>query len=231
MPIVCYGYCMDRPFLPSRPPSAPAGTLRRQLLLAATGSAAALALQPVMAMPSAASSPAPGPAVDEPKGARSISIPQSALQAAVAAKFPLARSWQGLVVLQLQRPVVQLLADSNSLRTAIELHVTEKLMGTHYPGNMTLDFGLRFDDADASIRMHDVRVQQLHMQGVPTQYQPLFQNYAPRLAEQALTGLVLYELPASQKMLLSGLGYTVHRIDVQPQQLKIVLAPQLPVAK
>ncbi len=161
-----------------------------------------------------------------PQGARSISIGQSALQAAVAAKFPLARSWQGMVVIQLQKPVVQLLADSNSLLAAIDIWVTEKLMGTEYPGQMTLDFGLAYHDADTSIRMTNVRVQQLNMQGVPPQYQPMFQTYAPRLAEQVLNGLVVYELPASQRMLMQGLGYTVHAIEVQTDKLRIVLAPQ-----
>ena len=161
-----------------------------------------------------------------PAGARSISIPQSALQAAVAAKFPLARSWQGMVVIQLQKPQVQLLADSNSLRAALEIWVTEKLLGNEYPGQMSLDFGLVYHDADTTIRMTNVRVQQLQMNGVPPQYQPMFQTYAPRLAEQVLNGLVVYELPASQRMLLKGLGYTVHGIEVQPNQLRIVLAPQ-----
>lgn len=161
-----------------------------------------------------------------PQGARSISIGQAALQAAVAAKFPLARSWQGMVVIQLQKPAVQLLAASNSLRAVIDIWVTEKLMGTEYPGQISLDFGLTYVDADTTIRMHNVRVQQLQMQGVPPQYQPMFQTYAPRLAEQVLSGLVVYELPASQRMLLKGLGYTVHAIEVHGEQLRIVLTPQ-----
>ncbi|MEG0923062.1 MAG: hypothetical protein RSG22_16865 [Comamonas sp.] len=166
-----------------------------------------------------------------PQGARSISIGQAALQTAVAAKFPLARSWQGMVVIQLQKPVVQLLADSNSLRAVIDIWVTEKLMGTEYPGQMTLDFGLAYSDADTTIRMHNVRVQQLNMQGVPSQYQPMFQTYAPRLAEQVLNGLLVYELPASQRMLLQGLGYTVYAIDVQSDKLRVVLVPQSLAAK
>ncbi len=170
----------------------------------------------------------PGWAADSalPPGARSIRIGQAALQTAVAAQFPLARSWQGMVVIQLQKPTVQLLAASGNLRATIDIWLTEKLMGTEYPGQMTLDFGLAYSDAGATIRMHNVRVQQLQMQGVPREYQAMFQTYAPRLAEQVLGGLVVYELPASQRMLLQGLGYTVHAIDVQSDQLRIVLAPQ-----
>ncbi|MDR0260144.1 MAG: hypothetical protein LBI76_10085 [Comamonas sp.] len=165
-----------------------------------------------------------------PAGARSISISQAQLQQAVAAKFPLARSWQGMVVIQLQKPSVQLLAASNSLRAAFDIWVTEKLMGNEYPGQMTLDFGLAFQDADASIRLHNVHVQQLQMQGVPAAYQGMFQTYAPRLAEQVLQGLLVYELPASQRMLLQGLGYTVERMEVQEQGLRIVLAPKTAAA-
>ena len=161
-----------------------------------------------------------------PQGARSISITQSQLQSAVAAKFPLARSWQGMVVIQLQKPAVQLLASSNSLRTMLDIWVTEKLMNTEYPGQIALDFGLYYSDADSTIRMQHVRVEQLHMQGVPPQYQPMFQTYAPRLAEQVLNGLAVYELPASQRMLLKGLGYTVHSMEVQADKLRIVLAPK-----
>ena len=163
-------------------------------------------------------------------GERSIRIPQTQLQSAVAAQFPLARSWQGMVVIQLQKPAVQLLPESNSLRAALEVWLTEKLMGSEYPGQLALDFGLYYRDEDASIRMHRVRVQQLQMQGVPQQYQAIFQTYAPSLAEQVLNGLVVYELPASQRMLLQGLGYTVQRIDVQATELRIVLAPKTAAA-
>ena len=41
-----------------------------------------------------------------------------------------------------------------------------------------------------------------------------------------LNGLVVYELPASQRLLLQGLGYTVQRIKVQAAELRIVLAPK-----
>ncbi len=166
------------------------------------------------------------PVLAAPAGARTINISQTQLQTAVAAKFPLARSWQGMVVIQLQKPTVQLLTDSNSLRASLEVWVTEKLMGSEYPGQMTLDFGLVFSEADFSIRMQDVRVQQLQMQGVPPQYQPVFQTYAPRLAEQVLAGLVVYELPTSQRMLLNGLGYTVQQIQVADDKLAITLAPR-----
>ena len=51
----------------------------------------------------------------------------------MASKFPLARSWQGMVVIQLQKPAVQLLTSSNSLRAMLDIWVTEKLMNTEYP--------------------------------------------------------------------------------------------------
>ncbi|MEJ5149862.1 hypothetical protein [Comamonas sp. MYb396] len=194
---------------------------RRCLVWAAAGLVAGAGL--VTSAAQAADTPLPA-------GARSIRISQAQLQQAVAAKFPLARSWQGMVVIQLQKPSVQLLAASNSLRAAFDIWVTEKLMGNEYPGQMTLDFGLAFQDADASIRLHNVRVQQLQMQGVPAAYQGMFQTYAPRLAEQVLQGLLVYELPASQRMLLQGLGYTVERMEVQDQGLRIVLAPKTATA-
>lgn len=157
---------------------------------------------------------------------RSISIPHQQLQEAVSSRFPLARSWQGLVVLQLDRARVQLQPQANRLQTVVDLTVTEKLWGTRYPGRMQLDFGLRFDEAGASIRMHPVTVQQLQMDGVPAEYQSLFQAQAPRLAEQVLDNLVLYQLPDSQKMLLDGLGYSVQRFEVLSDKLRVVLAPK-----
>lgn len=157
---------------------------------------------------------------------RSVSITRQQLQAAVSSRFPLARSWQDLVVLQLDRAQVQLQPQVNRLQTVVDLTVTEKLWGTRYPGQMQLDFGLRFDGADSSVRMHPVTVRQLHMEGVPAEYQPLFQAQAPRLAEQVLDNLVLYQLTPSQKMLLDGLGYGVQRFDVLPDRLRLVLAPK-----
>jgi len=171
--------------------------------------------------------PAAGPVQAASRQAeRSVSISRQQLQEAVSSRFPLARSWQGLVVLQLERAQVQLQPQANRLQTVVDLTLTEKLWGTRYPGRMQLDFGLRFDGPGAAIRMHPVTVQQLQLDGVPAEYQPLFQAQAPRLAAQVLDNLVLYQLSESQKMLLDGLGYGVQRFEVLADRLRVILAPR-----
>ncbi|WP_156909372.1 DUF1439 domain-containing protein [Ottowia thiooxydans] len=161
-------------------------------------------------------------------GTRSYTLPRAQLEELIGKKFPQQRRLSGLIDVTLQRPRLQLLPETNRLGTSIDLTAAEMLLGTRYEGRVDLDYGIRFDAADGSIRMVDVRVGKVDFPSVPQQYQPLFARAAPRMVEQLLNGMVLQEIKPDQLALVNGLGYRVGEVRVTREGLRVELLPALP---
>ncbi len=159
-------------------------------------------------------------------GPRSTTIPQDKLQALLAARFPYTGKLGPLFELKAQAPVLRLLPDTNRMGTTIQLQVSERLGRATFDGVLDLDYGLRFEPSDNSIRMADVHVNSLQFAAVPERYQSLVQGLAPQLAERLLDGLSLHQLRAKDMETVNGLGYVPGPIAVTPEGLRITLLPK-----
>lgn len=134
------------------------------------------------------------------------------LDGLLALAFPYQRSLAGLAELSLESPRLSLLPESNRLGTAVDVVVREGLTGSRLQGAMDLDYALRYDAGQGAIRMTDVRVHTLDFKSLPPAERALVSQYAPRVAEELLSGWVLYELPAGQRMLARELGVRALRV-------------------
>lgn len=190
-------------------------TRRHAIFRLAAGLPAALWL------PACASTPGPADLV----AGRAYFLPVDALEGLVRQRFPATHRVQGLLSLTLRHPRLTLRPAHNRIGTHIDLELAEHITGTRYPGALALDYGLHFDAAEAAIRMSDVRVEHIALDGVPPAYQAAFGQVAPRAAERLLDGLALYRLPAGQRALAQGLGLTVKGFHVTPQGLRVELGP------
>ncbi|MBH1965159.1 MAG: hypothetical protein I8H77_12530 [Comamonadaceae bacterium] len=168
-----------------------------------------------------------GPLSAGADGTRSYTLPKAQLEELIGKKFPQQRRVSGVIDLTFQRPRLSLLPDTNRLGTSIDLTAAEMLLGTRYNGTVDLDYGIRFDAADGSIRMTDVRVGKVDFATVPQQYQPLFARTAPRMVEQLLNGMVLHEIKPDQLAMVNGLGFRVGEVRVTREGLRVELLPAL----
>ncbi len=160
-------------------------------------------------------------------GTRSYTLPQAELQSLIDRRFPYRRSLSGLLDIALLHPRMRLLPQENRLGTQLDIAVAERVMGTHYDGSMDLDYGIRFEPQDRTIRLVGVRVHRVEFPGVPPAYSQALAQAAPRAAEQLLEGAVLHEVKADQLALLGGLGLAVGEVRVTPQGLRVELVPGL----
>lgn len=159
-------------------------------------------------------------------GLGSETLSERRLGELLAAAFPYTRDFGGLVVLTLQNPRLRLLPQVNRLGTTLDLEVAERITGRRFDGGMDLDYGLRFDAGEGAVRMADVRVGRLAIDGLPAAPRALVERYAPRLAELLLDDLVLYRLPEQRLALARQLGVGVTALRVLPGGLRIEMAPR-----
>jgi len=95
-----------------------------------------------------------------------------------------------------------------------------------YNGVFDLDFALRFEASDLSIRAHQLRVNALQFEGLPPQTSALLSAYGPSLAQQSLQDVVLHQLKPQDLALPDGMGLQPGSITVTAQGLVIAFVPK-----
>ncbi len=152
---------------------------------------------------------------------RRISLSAEQLQSSLAQRFPMEQRVSEVLDVRLSAPRLKLLPASGRIATELKLDITERLLQSTHPASLALDFGLRFEPSDRSVRMQGVRVQQLVFTRLAPAYQELMNRHAPRLAERALEGQVLHRLSDAEWSGLQMLGLEPAEFSVTPQGLNL----------
>ena len=178
---------------------------RRQMLQLATRltlAAAACALQPVQAQPS-------------------YTVTAEQMREALARRFPRRYKAGGFLALDMQAPALRLLPKENRLGADIQLEASGPALPDRHSGVFDLDFALRYEASDQSIRAHQLKVNTLRFSGMPPRQAELLSAYGPTLAEQALRDVVLHQLRPQDLMLADGLGMEPGAITVTARGLSV----------
>ena len=96
-----------------------------------------------------------------------------------------------------------------------------------HTGTFDVDFALRYETADLTIRAYRLNFQNLRIPGLQPQASELINAYGPALAKQALQEVVLHQLRAQDLAMADALGMQPHTITVTDKGLVIgfVLKP------
>ena len=151
------------------------------------------------------------------------SYPVSAgqLQRAVEQRFPRRYPVGGLLDLKLQAPQLRMLPDQNRLGTLVAVEAAGPALRRSYTGLFDLDFALRYEASDLSIRAHQLRVNSLRFDDLPPRPAALLDAYGPALAEQTLQDVVLHQLKPQDLTLPDSMGLQPGNITVTARGLVI----------
>ena len=195
---------------------------RRDLLCSAL--AAVVLAPPVLAQtPSPAVMPTPAATT-----ALRIPVPLDLLQGEVAKRFPMRYPVAGLVDLDLSAPRLGVLPTLNRLRAEMPIKAAGPALNQPQSGSFTVDFALRYEHSDRSLRAHQLKVYRFRFPGLQPQAVDLLNQYAPALAEQVLQEVVLYQLPQKEAALADTLGVRPGQITVTEQGLLVELSTRQP---
>lgn len=143
------------------------------------------------------------------------------LQAAVAEKFPLRYPIAGLFDLALQTPRLCLLPATNRINADIPVEAAGEALRRSYAGNFDLDFALRYEASDKTLRAYQIQVNALRFPGLRAEVSEMLNTYAPVLAAQALREVVLHQLTAKDLAMADTMGLEPGEITVTENGLVI----------
>ena len=152
-------------------------------------------------------------------------VPIGQLEQAIAGRFPLRYPVGGLVDLNLLAPRLRLLPEVNRLGTDLTVEASGPALRRSYSGAFDLDFALRYEAKDRTVRAHQLRVRSLRFPDLPPGPSELLNAYGATLAEQALGEVVLHTLRPQDLALLDPMGLQPGSITVTATGLAISFVP------
>jgi hypothetical protein len=159
---------------------------------------------------------------------RSITLGEAELQAQLAKRFPMQRSLLDTFDLQLSDPTLRVDAPARRLATEMTLRGSDRRSGRSLQGRLALDYGLRFEPQDSSIRLVQPRIASLEFEpepGLSPRRSEMVQRMGTALAERLLDDLVLYRVPEPRLQALRSAGYRPGALHVTPAGVEITIEP------
>ena len=156
-----------------------------------------------------------------PAGPRSVTLSLDKMQEKLAQRFPRRFPLAGLIDLNLQVPSLTLLPERNRINALMALDASGPALRRAYNGVLDVDFALRYEPADQTVRATELQVQALQIDGLPPQAATLIAGLGPQLAQQALREVVLHQLQPKDLALADVMGLQPGTITVTDAGLVI----------
>lgn len=151
----------------------------------------------------------------------SYKVSAEQLQQALSQRFPVRHKVEGLLNFDVQEPRLRLLPEQNRIASDMVVEVAGPALRRSYNGALELDFELRYEPTDQSIRAHRLQVHSLRLSGLPQRTAEMLEAYGPKLAEQALHEVVLHRLRPQDLALADTMGLQPATITVTSQGLVV----------
>ncbi len=146
------------------------------------------------------------------------------LQRALAERFPMRYPVAGLVDFQVQEPQLRFLPEQNRLGAELAIVAAGPALRRAHSGTIDLDFGLRYEPSDSTLRAHQIRVQAVRLPSLSRDAAKVLEAYARASAERAMLEVVLHTFKPQDLALADTMGLEPTSITVVADGLVIGLA-------
>jgi hypothetical protein len=161
---------------------------------------------------------------------KTLMISESKLQQLISEQFPFNSKMLEVLDVGVSSPKITFDAANNRINTSLDLNVAGSgivglLTKREYKGGIDLSYGLRFEPSDNSVRMTDVKVGKLSVDGAPELMERPISRLGVALAQKPLSEQVLYKVSAQDMEAAKGWGYKPTAFKIAPGGLAITLDP------
>jgi len=161
-------------------------------------------------------------------GPRTIDVTQAQLQQAVERRFPIERRYLELLDVTVAAPRLLLRPEANRVATEFEVLISDRIVRSQHRGAIALNFALRFEPSDNSVRLTNVRVDRIDVDGASALLRQQLDRVGVLLAEQTLNERPVYTLRPKDVEAMQGRGLRPGDIRVTSTGLAIDLLSDAP---
>jgi hypothetical protein len=158
-------------------------------------------------------------------GPRVITLTEADLTRLIERRFPFDRRVGEVFEVRVPAPRVRMLPEANRLATEFDVEASDRLFGRALRGRIALDYALRYDERDPAIRLTQVRVRRLSLDGASAQSQAVLERVGALIAEQALDDLAIYRFKPEDLRAAAGIGLGPGAVTDTARGVEITLNP------
>lgn len=155
-----------------------------------------------------------------------LSFSETDLTLMLARQFPQERRVLEVIDVQLANPQLALQPERNRLSTALDVDADDRLFGGHAHAHLRLDYGLRYEPSDHSLRLKDVRLQEMAMDAGASTLHGQARRLGALATEHLLENLSIYRMKPDQAERFDALGIEPKSITVTARGVEIALGPK-----
>lgn len=162
-------------------------------------------------------------------GPQTVVLTAQELTALLEKRFPLDRRMLEVLDVTVSTPRLRLLPERNRLASSFEVATRDRLFGNAWRARMALDAELRLEPSDHSVRLSQVRVQELSFDGAETLgRRDQAERLGALLAERVLEDFAIYRMPPDRVARLQRLGVVPGTVSVTSRgvEITVVAAPR-----
>lgn len=160
-----------------------------------------------------------------------VTLSEAELTRLLARSFPLDRRLLEVLDVRMEAPRLRLLPERNRMGVLAAVQGRDRLFGGAWTAQLDFDSQLRFDAVDQSLRLADVRVHGLRLEGGDRAdtgaggQEALLRRVGPLLAERLLDGLVIYRLSPERAQALARQGVRPTSVQITRGGVEIGFEP------
>ena len=152
-----------------------------------------------------------------------IAYSEAELNQMLARRFPVEKRVMEMIELSLANPRLVLRPEAGRIATEFDLLANERLSGRRWQGQLALEYGLRLDRSDHSLRLDNPWVTRLSLdKGANAQVERI----GALVVEQLLRDMVIHRLKPEQVERLSQAGYELGEVKVSSRGVEINARPR-----
>jgi Protein of unknown function (DUF1439) len=156
---------------------------------------------------------------------QSIDVSLAQLEQQIARQFPYRNRFLELLDVTVSAPRLTLLPEQNRIATELDVSAGERLSRRAWQGTLALNYRLRFEPADHTVRLADVRVERFAIDGVPPALQPKVNALGALLTEALLKDQPVHALSAEHVRRLQATRSVVGEPRVTSRGVSIAFDP------
>jgi hypothetical protein len=149
---------------------------------------------------------------------RTVSLSQGELQGLLDRQFPQTKRVYEIFDVRMSQPKVRLVpgagATAGRLGTDLNLEASERITGRRANGSLSLDYGLRFEPSDGTVRLTQVKVNDAKLDVGSQILSGQTARLGGLLAERLLDDFEVYRFSPERLNALKKVGFNSANIDV-----------------
>ena len=156
---------------------------------------------------------------------RTLTFSQADLTRWAQTRFPMERKLLEVLDMTLSNPQFNLRPESKRLAAVLDLSGKDRLFGRSFKGQLAFDGSLLFDAQEQAVRLVDVKVSQLNLEGLPSAVQSAAQGLWPLLVQQVFERQPLYRFKPEDLQRAAAAGLKPGSLQITGRGIELSLVP------